>query len=200
MGRAPEIDEGFFRRYAGSGEPYWRNWLLYSHPEDCVAWVLEQPPGAVRSVWVLGAATGQVLRYLDRRLGVKPWGCEVSRWAWERIPPEYRRRVRCASMTDEVRRWIARRRVFDLAYSNSLIYLDRDELADFLPRLVLAARHLYFRSSVRGACCPDPHRKTLESWAWWERQLEAAGFDHLPPRPGKRRGYVWRSARVAAPP
>jgi len=137
-----------------------------------------------------------VLRYLDRRLGVKPWGCEVSRWAWERIPPEYRRRVRRASMTDEVRRWIARRRVFDLAYSNSLIYLDKGELADFLPRLALAARHLYFRSSVRGACCPDPHRKILESWAWWERQLEEAGFDHLPPRPGKRRGYVWRSARV----
>jgi hypothetical protein len=190
------IDESYFRDYAGSGAPYWRSWLLYSHPEDCVAWVREQPRSAVRSLWVLGAATGQVLRYFDRRLGFAPWGCEVSPWAWARIPPPYRRRVRCASMTTEVERWIERRRIFDLAYSNSLIYLSKEDLAAFLPRLALAARHLYFRSSVRGACCPDPHRKTLESWAWWERLFAESGFEHLPARKGKRRGYVWRSLRA----
>jgi len=187
------IDESYFRNYAGSGQPYWRTWFLYACPEGCVDWIREQPGPAMRRIWVLGAATGQVLRYLDRRLGVKPWGCEVSPWAYARIPPEYRRRVRRASMTTEVERWIARRRVFDLAYSNSLIYLSKEELAAFLPRLALAARHLYFRSSVRGACCPDPHRKTLESWAWWERLFERSGFEHLPPRRGQRRGYVWRS-------
>jgi len=194
--REIEIGESYFRNYGGSGEPYWRTWLLFTHPEDCVGWVREQPPSTVRSLWVLGTATGQVLRFFDRRLGFKPWGCEVSPWAFERIPLDYRRRVRRASMTSEVERWIARRRVFDLAYSNSLIYLSPDELAAFVPRLALAARHVYFRSSVRGACCPDPHRKTLESWAWWERLFAESGFEHLPPRAGQRRGYVWRSLRA----
>jgi len=189
------MDESYFRNYAGSGQPYWRTWLLYTHPEDCVAWVREQPRSEVRSLWVLGAATGQVLRYLDRRLGLQPWGCEVSPWAYGRIPRRYRRRVRLASMTTEVERWIVRRRVFDLTYSNSLIYLSPEELAAFLPRLALATRHLHFHSSVRGACCPDPHRRTLESWSWWEARFRAAGFEHLPPRRGKRRGFVWRSLK-----
>jgi hypothetical protein len=99
-------------------------------------------------------------------------------------------------MTTEVERWIERRRVFGLTYSNSLIYLSKDELAAFVPRLALTTRHLYFRSSVRGACCPDPHRKTLESWAWWEELFRGSGFELLPARPGNRRGYVWRSLRA----
>jgi len=190
------IDESYFQNYAGSGEPYWRAWWRYTDADDCVGWVRAQPPSAIRTIWVLGAATGQVLRYLDRRLGLKPWGCELSPWAHARIPAAYRSRVRRASMTTEVERWIVHRRVFDLTFSNSLVYLSKDELEPFVPRLALATRHLFFRSSVRGCCCPDPHRKTLESWAWWESLLDRSGFERVAPRAGRRREFVWRSRAV----
>ncbi len=191
------IDEAFFRDYAGTGQSYARVWRDHCYFDECCDLFTEGTAGLrrPRSICVLGAATGQICRAFHRRLGVKPYGCETSVWAHGRIPEEYRARIQLADMRDYVASVANAGRVFDLVFTNSLIYLPEQEILPFLRKLARCSRWVHFHSSFQGSACPDAWRQTLKSFKWWNEIFERAGL-HQWPGHGRERTYLWSSSKV----
>lgn len=184
------MDEAYFRNYCGYGS-YDENWDFHSGTEHCIS-VMRRLGLRVASVAVLGAATGRVLERFEDAWGVRPWGCEISAWAQARIPARFRRRVACADMRDWVPAQLARGRHFDLLFTNSLVYVQADELRDFAAACARLCDHMHFYSSTseeyeRG----DRYRVTLRPRSWWRELFIDAGFEPT------RSPYVWRSGRRA---
>jgi len=145
---------------------------------------------------VLGAATGRILPVLEKGFpGAKCGGCELNAWAHARIPAPFRRRIRRADMRDYVRALAPGAR-FDLAFSNSLIYLPKREVPRFLGDLAPHVRMIHFESSFRGSACPDPYRQTLESLEWWNCRFARAGYRPVRLK-GVRRTYLWETGGAA---
>ena len=182
------MEAEYFKNYCGYG-PYDANYLFHSGIKHCTQ-LVDRMDLRVRSIAVLGAATGRVLEHFDAAWGIRPWGCEISSWAHERIPGRYRRRIRCADMRDYLKELESRGREFDLIFSNALVYLEASEVEPFLARCARLSRHFHFWSSTsedyeRG----DRRRVTLRPRAWWRERFLVAGF--VP----TRSRYLWRSAR-----
>jgi len=177
------IDPGYFRRYAGRRGSYAKLWREHSPVDMCVDQFRHPAAPRLRNICVLGTATGQVLREFDRGLGIRPHGCEISRWAFERIPKAYRSRIRCEDMREYLEKAEARGKVFDLVFSNSsLVYLPRRELASFLRRVARTTRFLYFNS-------------ILETFDWWNVRIKRAGFRELKTDRGAST-FLWESKRL----
>ncbi len=190
----PPIDDSYYRNYAGSGRSYDSVYRDYSYSEECAELFSSGRYPRPKSLLVLGPATGRVLQDFHRDLGVKAWGCEISEWAWERIPAEYRARVARASMIDylsELRESGAR---LDLCFTNALGYLATPTVDPVLNGLAHSTRYVHFRSSFLGAACPDPYRQTLKPYAWWVGRFEAAGFKTHFEADGSPL-YLWESLR-----
>ena len=182
------VDKAYFTDYCGYGS-YDENYLFHSGVEHCIS-IVDHFGMRVRSVLVLGTATGKVLTHFDEAWGTRPWGCEISRWAHARIAARYRRRVRRADMRRYVPELVRRRKSFDLVFSNSLVYLERDEVPPFLDLCSRICDHFHFLSSTSGDCEKgDPYRSTLRPRRWWRSTFTANGF-----RP-TRSPYLWRSSR-----
>jgi hypothetical protein len=185
------VNRAYFTRYCNDG-PYDQLWSQYSRVEHCLE-IVRRLDVPARDVLVLGAATGRVLQRFEQEWNLRPWGCEVSRWAWDRIPPRLRRRIRRADMRSYVPELIRARRSFDLAFTNALVYLDARELPEFLDRTSRICGHLHFWSSTSGDFARgDRWRRTLRPLAWWSGLLRASGF-----APTRSR-YLWRSTRRGA--
>jgi hypothetical protein len=127
------MDRAYFTRYCGH-RPYDEIYLHHSGIEHCIETV-ERFGIDVHSVLVLGSATGRVLEHFEQGWGVKPWGCEISRWAHARTPARFRRRIRRADMRDYVPELRRRGRHFDLVFSNSLVYLPAAQIPAFVGAL-----------------------------------------------------------------
>ena len=106
------MDKAYFADYCGGGA-YDEGYLFHSGIEHCIS-IVEKFGIEVRSVGVLGAATGKVLAHFDEAWGVLPRGCEISRWAHARIPTRYRRRIILGDMRRYVPELVQRRQSFDL--------------------------------------------------------------------------------------
>ena len=169
------MDRAYFERYC-QGAPYRETYLLHSGIEHCVH-IVEHLGLNVRSVMVLGAATGEVLRHFERAWGILPLGCEISRWAHARIPTRYRRRIACQDM----RRYLPRRngggtRV-DLVFSNSLVYLPEKDIPDVLTACREIGGYFHFLSSTTEDYeANDAYRVTLRPRRWWRQRFIDAGF------------------------
>lgn len=184
------MNKDYFTRYCGYG-PYDENYLFHSGIEHCLSIVnhFEIP---VRSVLVLGTATGKVLPHFETAWGARPWGCEISRWAHARIPGRYRRRIQCRDMRSYLPDLVLRRRSFDLIFSNSLVYLEAHEVAGFVELCARVCGHFHFWSSTSDDNEPgDRLRRTLRSKRWWLKVFREAGFTRT------RSPYLWRSTRRA---
>lgn len=142
---------------------------------------------------VLGAATGEVLKEFNRKLGVKAYGCEINSWAHNQIPAAYKRRIRCEDMSLYIDRVKKSGKHFDLIFANSLIYLSLREVKPFLRKLSHVTTYLHFQSSFRGNYCPDPFRRVLKPYLWWDNVLSECGFERFVL--GRARTYCWKSTR-----
>jgi hypothetical protein len=191
--REGAIDEEFFHNYAGSGKPYAKVWRQYCYFDECCALFRQKDAPKLETLCVLGTASGEILQGFDKKLGLKPYGCEVSEWAWKKVPAAYRRRTRCQDMRDYVKDAVASGKVFSLVFSNSFIYLPEKEVPPFLKDLAQCTEFLHFRSSFSRISCPDPWRRTLKPYRWWDEQLSRAGFAAIRGVRGSRT-YLWRSA------
>jgi hypothetical protein len=191
-----EVSVGFskeyFKAYAGSGRSYDSVWREHSFADELVAQF--KTPGAPRlkRICVLGVATGKVGLFLEKKLKAKVWGCELSSWAHAKIPHPLKRRVRRQDMCDYVAQLKRDKKNFDLIFSNSLIYLEQKQLGALLKSLAGIGRILHFNSSFEGKACPDPERKILKSYNWWNLQFRKAGFEALK-GPRGHRTYLWAS-------
>lgn len=187
------MDRAYFERYCGAGR-YDEEYEHYTRVDHCIS-IVDRFGIPVREVLVLGTATGQVLRHFEDAWGVRPWGCEISRWAHARIPPAYRRRVQRADMRRYVPELLARGRRFDLVFSNSLVYLRKREIRELLRSCSRLGSYFHFWSSTLEDHEPhDPWRVTLAPRAWWAGAFRDAGFE------GTRSPYLWRSRNRSGTP
>ncbi len=169
------MDRAYFENYCGEG-PYEELYQLYSGIDHCIR-IVEHFRLRIRSVCVLGAATGQVVRDLRQAWHVRPYGCEISRWAHTQIPPRDRERIACADMRAYMQSCLRRRLHFDLIFSNSLVYLPANEIEPFLRGCRELGDYFHFLSSTSEAFEPgDRYRVTLRPRGWWRRRFLAAGF------------------------
>ena len=190
-----EHDRQYFSNYAGRKKRYKDVWKDHSYAEEVVAQF--SAPGAPRlkRLVVLGTATGEILRFFDKKLGLRPFGCEVNTWAFQQIPLIYRKRIKRCDMRAYVDKERQHGRRADLCFSNSMIYLEPQDVKAFLPSLAKFCRYLHFNSSFKGRSCPDPYRKTTESYSWWNQQFKKAGFKELR-GPRGHRTYLWESTQA----
>jgi len=169
------VEKSYFENYCQAGA-YASNYLLYSGIEHCI-YIVDHLGLRVDSVVVLGTATGEVLRHFERAWGIRPRGCEISRWAHRRIPPQNRAQVACADMRRYVPALLARGERVDLIFSNSLVYLEADEVGRFLAQCRTLGRYFHFLSSTSESYEPsDRHRRTLRPRRWWRERFVEAGF------------------------
>ena len=140
-------------------------------------YIVEHLDLPVDSILVLGAATGEVLRHFDDAWGVMPEGCEISRWAHRRIPEPYRSRIRCTDLRRHLPTLRRAGRRFDLIFSNSLVYLARDEIPGVLADCRAIGDSFHFLSSTSESFEPgDRYRVTLAPRRWWRDRFVEAGF------------------------
>ncbi|MEO5666560.1 MAG: class I SAM-dependent methyltransferase [Bdellovibrionota bacterium] len=189
------IDDAFFENYAGSGKAYSKVWRHYCYFDECCALFKQKDAPRLKNICVLGTASGEILQGFEKKLGIRPFGCEVSESAYKKTPAAYRRRVKCEDMRDYVANAVKAERRFSLVFSNSFIYLTEAEVLPFLKKLALCTEFLHFRSSFSRISCPDPWRRTLKPYAWWNERLEEAGFGAIRGLRGSRT-YLWRSSRT----
>jgi SAM-dependent methyltransferase len=179
------VNREYFQRYCQRG-PYAELWLDHSGAANCVA-TLRRTGEPVRSLVVLGAATGQVLGYFERALGARVSGCEISRWAHARIPARQRRRVARADLRRFVPRLAREGARFDLVFTNALVYLHAREVGAVLAGCARVARLIHFYSSTSEDHEPgDRWRRTLRPRAWWREQFLSNGWAPT------RSPYLWR--------
>ncbi len=179
------MDRAYFERYCGSGA-YDANYLHHSGIEHSID-ICDRFDLPIRSVLVLGAATGRVLEHFEDAWGVRPHGCEISRWAHARISQRHRRRIACDDMRRYVPELVRKGRNFDLIFSNSLVYLEAAAIPDFLALCSRVCRHFHFYSSTSEDFEPgDRYRVTLRSRTWWRNAFISAGFAPTLSR------YLWR--------
>jgi hypothetical protein len=179
------VNRAYFLDYCGRGD-YDAIYREHSGVSNCIE-RMRSERARVRSVLVLGAATGRVLEDFERAFGVRPFGCELSRYAHARIPARFRGRVRRADLRSELPRLARAGRRFDLLFTSALVYLAAPEIRPALRVSAELARWFHFYASTREDFEPnDPARVTLRTRAWWRAQFLAAGW-----RPTRSR-YLWR--------
>ena len=181
------MDEAYFRDYCGYGD-YDSQYLFHSGIQHCME-VIDRYALDVRSVLVLGAATGQVLGHFEAELDLVPHGCELSEWAHARIPERYRPSIARADMREYVPQQLELGHRFDLCFTNALIYLQEKDIPPLLRDVASMCRYLHLASSTEEFYEPgDTYVTLLKPRTWWREQLLEAGFR------GTRSPYLWRVA------
>jgi hypothetical protein len=179
------VDASYFERYCGRA-PYARIYREHSGIANCIA-ALQRERIAVRSLLVLGTATGEVLADFEDAFGVRPFGCELSSWAHARIPARFRCRIRRADLRRYLPELERAGRHFDVLFTSALVYLRERDVAPALARSARLARFFHFYSSTSEDFEPgDRHRALLRPRAWWRDRFIAAGW-----WPTRSR-YLWR--------
>jgi len=181
------VDAAYFERYCGRA-PYGEIYRQHSGIDHCIA-TLRHERIRVRSLLVLGAATGEVLRDFEDALGVRAFGCELSSWAHARIPAPFRRRIRRADLRGYLPALVRAGRHFDVLFTSALVYLRERDVAPVLAQAARVARFLHFYSSTSENFEPgDRYRALLRPRAWWRAHFLAAGWSPM------RSRYLWRRA------
>lgn len=189
-------DPGYFKNYAGSGKSYNQVWNEYSYASDLVTLLKKVKIINIKKILVLGAATGKVLETFEEGLSAKTWGCEINEWAHSQIPAKFKRRIKRMDMRDYVKICKHKNQHFDLVFTNSLIYLQKRELLPILKMIADLGGLIHFHSSFLGNSCKDPYRNILETYDWWNRCFNKAGFSEL--KMGRKRSYLWMSPKFLA--
>ena len=201
FGMTPEslscADPEYFKNYAGTGKTYDQVWNNHSYAEELVD-LIKIFKYDIKSILVLGTATGKVLKLFEKTLHIKPWGCEINAWAYKKIPEDLRRRIRNMDMLDYIKLSSTQNRHYDLAFSNSFIYLTKKDLRQLMSSLAPRVNYMHFQSSLLGQACPDPYRKILESYEWWSEEFVKVGFSEVK-IPRTRRSYLWKSSDFCGP-
>jgi len=176
----------YFLNYDLEGTPYHRIWKTYNSVDDCVKIFAQDTYPEIGSVVVLGTATGEILKFFESSWNTRPYGCELSDWAYQQIPDPYRRRVKNQDLRQYVKEC---RRKVDMVYANSFMYLDEQDIPSVLKECARIGRFLFVDLSYTECSEYDPCRKLLKSFRWWRKKFREAGFV-----PYKKYRKLWRSA------
>jgi len=189
------FEESYFKKYAGSGKHYLKVWKDHSYADAVIAQFKSPASPKLKTMCVLGTGPGPILDVFQKSFPkLKIYGCEMSDWAFARLSYRWKRRVGHVTMQKYLRDCVRSGKIFDLSFSNSLIYLEKKDLDGVLDSLSKCTRFLHFNCSFRGKACPDPERKILERFEWWDKKIIAAGFVALKGHRGHHT-YLWESTK-----
>jgi hypothetical protein len=165
---AKKIDELYFLEYSANG--YDVDFLEYSLIDSCLNKILYfQIP--IKSVCVLGTATGKILKHIHEKLGVIPEGCELNKWAHSQTPKKYIKRVSNVDLKKYISLQLDKKKHFDLIFSNAFLYLFKKDLPVTFSQISQLCTYLHYDSSVTEDQVEDPYRNILESHKWWSKTL-----------------------------
>jgi len=145
---------------------------------DCCDVVREHFPD-IKNVLVLGSATGEILGDF-KKSGLEPFGVEVNEYAYNLTHPDYKKRVFNMDMRQYIPSLAQQGVKFDLIFSNSLVYLNENEIGPFLKLCSHVSRYFHFYCSFVGNAANDPYRQTLKTYAWWDNLFNENGFKRTP--------------------
>ncbi|MBI4396805.1 MAG: hypothetical protein HY548_06905 [Elusimicrobia bacterium] len=187
-----EWKEEDFLNYDGEGRPYQKIWKQYNSVEDCVKILEQNGHAGIESVVVLGTATGEILKFFDSTWNTRPYGCELSAWAYRQIPHPYRRRIK----NQDLRHYVKECRMkVDMVYANSFMYLEEQDVPWVLKECARIARFLFADLSYSECYAEnDRYRKILKPHRWWRDRFREAGFV-----PFKKYRRLWQSALTHYP-
>jgi hypothetical protein len=149
-------------------------WKEYNSVTDCVRIFARDLPSALNTMVVLGAATGKILEYFEQSFKTRPYGCELSPWAYRQIPQPYRRRVKNQDMRQYLKEF---QRKVDMIYANSFMYLDEEDIPRVLKECARITRFLFVDLSYLECYAEnDRYRKVLKPHRWWRERFREAGF------------------------
>lgn len=192
------IDKDYFLKYVDSGIDYRKSWFNHTSVYDCITLMKAFGGKFPRNICVLGAATGEVLKAFSAHLKVRPFGCEINMWAYNRINKLYRKRIKNQCMTKYLKTIVENGQGFDLVFSNSLIYLDEEQIDVVLSYLRESAAFVHFHSSFEeDACKVDEYRVMLKPEEWWEEKFDKAGFKMVYLESWKGKTYLWQNKRLS---
>lgn len=187
-----KIDKEYFESYAGRGLPYSKTYKEHSGIVECIELFEREDAPRLQRICVLGTATGETLKDFYKTFGLKPYGCEINEWAYQQIDKSLRKRVHLQDIRHYVDSLIEWNVNFDLVFTNALVYISRRELPGLLKKIARVTRFIHFDSSFVGTACPDPYRKTLATYDWWNQRMKRAGFEELTTVFGEKT-YLWKS-------
>ncbi len=166
-----EFDQKYFENYCGNGA-YEDNFQEHSG----IAQAMKLAASGVISngrVCVLGAATGEVMKYIFDKSQVMPAGCEISQWAHRKIPRKFRAATSCLDMRDYLKRQVEKCERYSLVFSNSLFYLPERSLESVLGYCKELSDHIYFEPEA----WPDPRVRIQQPYEWWQIRFNRVGFE-----------------------
>ena len=197
MAKKP-IDDMYFKAYSPEKKPYSRIYMMYSAVDDCIVLFNREKAPRLKRILIFGSATGKVAEDFYHAFNVIPYGCEINPWAHSQIAPKFRKRVALQDMRNYVDDLISSNQQFDLGFSNSFQYLEKETIPEFFGKLGKICRYIHFHTSFKGNAVRDPYRKTLESYQWWNSQLENAGFTAMTDLWGERT-HLWENKKLTPP-
>lgn len=124
----------------------------------------------------LGCGSGLDLKYYSDNY-VQVSGCEISKYALDRLPQDMREFVKEQDSLTYMRNFEARA---DVLFDSTLQYVDNPTFDKLLKQISQKTAH----SSVVGILYDDteryhPYRKQVHSKDWWIQRMSEAGFDSL---------------------
>jgi len=167
------VNEEYFSNYCERGIPYEKCWKDHSGFLDCVTSInklgIKQE---IHTVLVLGSADSSILDAFEQAHFL-PDGIEI----YSSIAPKSDPRVRIGDFLREVPEVFRDRIVYDLIFSNSLLYLEQNQIIPFLGFCSQLSPYFHYSSSVAENPAPDACRKILISQTNWDELFELAGWD-----------------------
>lgn len=167
---AKKIDEQYFSQYSTTGNVYSKCWKNHTNVDGMIKHIIaNRLPHEI--IGVLGTATGEILYYLSGALKIMPFGCEISKYAYDQIKDPFQSYVKNVHMLDYLKGPI----IHDFIFSNSLGYLKGEkELQEVLKEAKEKTTFFYFDPPAPHF--PDEYRNISEPRSWWNEQFQKAGF------------------------
>lgn len=156
-----EFDKSYFLNYDNEGGSYAKTYQGFTSVNQCLRDIKSLP---IKTVMVLGCATGEVLRDFLKR-GYDPQGIEVSGWAVTNCLPAMRKRIVQADMRAWLRDYKGPK--FDLIYTNALVYCTKEDIGETLRLIARNCKYACFLVATVEHPVSDKWRTLTEHESWW---------------------------------
>lgn len=166
------MEPEYFKNYCERGA-YADHWEQHSGFQDCITAIdkLKLKDG-IHTIRVLGSADSNILDAFEREHFIAD-GIEIC----PDIVPTGDPRVTIGDMLFELPRLFSEQYCCDLLFSNSLVYLEQDQIVPFLGLCSHVAPYFHYSCSTTECPAPDPWRKTLMPQTWWNEMFQLAGWE-----------------------
>ncbi|MHA1538911.1 MAG: class I SAM-dependent methyltransferase [Alphaproteobacteria bacterium] len=190
------FEAAYFENYMGTGIHYDQCYGEYTGVVDCIQLLKKQPEifDSISSVIVTGVGSDRVLEHLRKELNANVYGCEISKYAYERMYSFYQAYVENMDLRDYLAKLVEEKKHFDLCYSAAFMYLDEKDIPTVLENTAKTCKYLFMNMQYAGSrdfFLQDPERSVSQPREWWIGHLAEAGF-----RPVASARFRWKEVEL----